>query len=142
MVLLTGLFGAGLFLSHWEAVSLDPETGHRLAFATQAPAGLPTGLALAVHKGWILGVDPPASPTERVRDPDYIAQLPHNDTGLLFTMIAGLLNLLLIHDALSGCPGGAMRRAEEAARRKRLDALRDELAAEQADAKTDAKTDA
>ncbi len=43
-------------------------------------------------------------------------------------MIAGLLNLLLVHDALGGVPGGLMRRREEKKRRERHDALRAELA--------------
>ena len=45
--------------------------------------------------------------------PENIPKLPRLDEGLLYTMIAGLLNLLLIHDALLGAPGALLRRDRE-----------------------------
>ena len=129
LVLLLGLFLTGLFCSGAEAVSLRPEGGHEYAFVAQVGAGLPTLLGLAYTHGKL-----PGSPAEAPdhRTPEYAARLPAIDTGLLLTMVAGLLNLLLIHDALSGVPGGRARRRDELMRRRRLDALRAELAAETA----------
>jgi hypothetical protein len=114
LVFLCGLFGWGVKVSAGECVSLDKQNGHPYAFFAQLPAGLPTGLALLhTHQYEVkqkLGIE-----ADRPTEPDYekdleaMAQLPHQDEGLLYTMIAGLLNLLLIHDALLGSPGSALR---------------------------------
>src|SRR5690606_5618993 len=98
----------------------------------QIGAGGPTALGLAYNHGKLPAflARPPERP--HVEDPAYAARLPDLDTGLLFTMVAGLLNLLLMHDVLSGVPGGLARRREEERRRRRREALRAELAAEQA----------
>jgi len=134
LVFILGLFLYGLLLSRGEAISLENEKGHPYAFLAQVGVGLPTGVGLLYSHGKLPGGWHLERP--RTRDewkaPEYARTLPDVDTGLLFTMIAGLLNLLLIHDALGGVPGGQARRQEERRRRKRLDALREELAQEQA----------
>lgn len=125
LVLILGMFLTGLWVSRCEAVSLDGELGHPYAFIGQVGVGLPTGLALAyTHEKlpW-----KPDREDEDFQSPAYVARLPQVDTGLLLTMIAGLLNLLLIHDALNGIPGALQRRIEEDRHRRRLDALRAEL---------------
>lgn len=134
LVLVLGLFVAGLALSRGDAVSLREVGGHEYAFLAQIGAGGPTALGLAYNHGKLPAflVDPPEYPD--FEDPAYAARLPDLDTGLLFTMVAGLLNLLLIHDVISGVPGGLARRREEERRRRRREALRAELAAEQATA--------
>jgi hypothetical protein len=129
LVLILGMFLAGLWVSRCEAVSLDGEMGHPYAFLGQVGVGLPTGLALAYTHGKL-----PWKPDREGDDwqsPAYVARLPQVDTGLLLTMIAGLLNLLLIHDALNGIPGALHRRLEDDRQRRRLDALRAELEREQ-----------
>ncbi|MGE0710685.1 MAG: DUF6677 family protein [Planctomycetota bacterium] len=136
LVLILGLFVAGVGISRGECVSLREPGGHRFAFVGQIGAGLPTFAALAynhdklpgLHPGFLELVDAPGG----VQAPAYAAQLPRNDTGLLFTMIAGLLNLLLVHDAMSGVPGAINRRIMEERRRRRLEKLRAELGAEAA----------
>jgi hypothetical protein len=125
LVLVLGMYVAGLAISRCEAVSLDGELGHPYAFMAQIGVGLPTGLALA-YSHERLPWKPDRSEGYWSR-PEYVAQLPAIDTGLLLTMIAGLLNLLLIHDALNGIPGAIQRRAEEARQRRRLEALKEEL---------------
>jgi hypothetical protein len=134
LVLVLGLSVSGLYMSHAEVVSLDAETGHPYAFVAQVGCGLPTALALAYNKGLLW--ERPDEPN-KYADPEYQKRLPEIDTGLLLTMVAGLLNLLLIHDALNGMPGALVRRADEARLRRRLDALRAERAA--AAAKKDAE---
>lgn len=126
LVLLLGLFVAGLALSGCECVSLRAEGGHEYAFVAQVGAGLPTLFGLAYTHGKLPGS--PAEPPD-MRSREFAVRFPAIDTGLLLTMVAGLLNLLMVHDALSGVPGGLARRREEAMRRRRLDALRAELAA-------------
>lgn len=143
MVFVLGLFFWGLLLSRGESVSLRKEGGHEYAFLAQLGAGGPTLLGLAYNHEKIPGLryDPPD-----VSDPNqveaYAARLPGNDAGLLFTMIAGLLNLLLISDALNGVPGAMTRRIEEKRRERRLAALREELAAERAAAAKAAEPEA
>jgi len=117
-VFLVGLYAAGLFVTRGECVSVDKEKGHPYAFFAQVGCGLPTGLALlrshsAEVKKWF-GNEPGAdSYEERDYEKDeFVARLPKLDEGLLYTMIAGLLNLLLIHDAFLGAPGGLLRREE------------------------------
>jgi TM2 domain-containing membrane protein YozV len=131
LVLVLGLFLWGLFLSNGEAVSLENEQGHPYAFLAQIGAGAPTLAGLAYAHGKFPGdfkLDRPRKGEARLRAAEYARTLPDVDSGLLFTMIAGLLNLLLIHDALGGVPGGLARRQEERRRQARLDALRAELA--------------
>lgn len=123
LVLLLGMHVAGLVVSRGDCVSLDQEHGHPYAFVAQLGAGLPTGAALAYAHGKL----PWKPPALEVHDPEYVARLPDVDVGLLFTMVAGLLNLLLIHDLLCGVPGAALRRAEEARLARRLEALKAEL---------------
>ena len=134
VVLVLGLYVSGLVASRGDAVSLRAEVGHEYAFLAQVGAGLPTALGLAYSHGRLPKLQPPdLSHPSLLEDPAYAARLGDVDTGLLFTMIAGLLNLLLIHDALNGVPGALGRRVEERRRRERLDALRAEvLAARQA----------
>jgi TM2 domain-containing membrane protein YozV len=135
LVFVMGLFVAGLFLSGGEAVSLkgDPnrEIGHPYAFLAQIGVGIPTGIGLLYSHGMLPGPKPvlPLTGAEFAAQ-SYARGHPDRDTGLLFTMIAGLLNLLLIHDALSGVPGALVRRADERRRQSRLDALRAEVLAE------------
>ena len=80
-------------------------------------------MALAYSHGRL----PWKPPEIDIHDEAYIARLPAVDAGLLFTMVAGLLNLLLIHDALCGVPGATLRRQEEERRRAAREALREEL---------------
>lgn len=129
LVLVLGMFLSGLWVSRCEAVSLDGEMGHPYAFLGQVGVGLPTGLALAYTHGKLPWR--PERDEEGWQSPAYVARLPQVDTGLLLTMVAGLLNLLLIHDALNGIPGALQRRLEDARQRRRLDALRAELEREQ-----------
>jgi hypothetical protein len=123
-VVLTGLFGWGIGISRGECVSLavDEESGHRYAFIAQVGAGLPVAFALlnthAYEVKHALGIpaERPPEVSSRFSDETYIERLPKLDEGLLYTMIAGLLNLLLIYDAFLGAPGGALRPRDEAAR--------------------------
>lgn len=131
LVLVLGMFLAGLWVSRCEAVSLDGELGHPYAFLGQVGVGLPTGVALAYTHGKLPWK--PDRADEDFQSAAYVARLPQIDTGLLLTMIAGLLNLLLIHDALNGIPGALQRRLEEGRHRRRLDALRAELEREEKD---------
>lgn len=128
LVFVLGLFTWGLLLSRGDAVSLRKDNGHEYAFLAQIGAGLPTLVGLAYNHEKIPGFKPEWPDINDPADSDrYAARLPDNDTGLLFTMIAGLLNLLLIHDALNGVPGGIARREEEERRKRRIAALRKEL---------------
>jgi len=119
-VFLMGLYTAGLFVTRGECVSLDRDKGHPYAFFAQVGCGLPTGMALLrTHveavRNWVGGDPGPArgdvwdGPDDAEKDAA-IKRLPALDEGLLYTMIAGLLNLLLIHDALLGSPGSVLRR--------------------------------
>jgi hypothetical protein len=120
-VALVGLYVAGVVISGGECVSLDKQNGHYVAIFGQVGAGLPTGIALlSAHRYDVkkaLGMEagePPEDPTDQPSRPEFVAMLPRFDTGLLYTTIAGLLNLLLIYDALLGSPGAALRREEDA----------------------------
>ncbi|GIW73030.1 MAG: hypothetical protein KatS3mg102_2572 [Planctomycetota bacterium] len=79
LLVMTFAFGWGASAGH--AVSLEH---HPVAFWLQLPAGGPMLLALGFAPG--LAVPPP----------EVVARL---DLALTFTMVAGLLNLLLVHDA-------------------------------------------
>lgn len=130
-VVLVGLFGWGVGISRGECVSLaaDEDSGHRYAFVAQVGAGLPTALALlSTHSYQVktaLGMkaQEPDRVSNHFQDDDYVERLPKLDEGLLYTMIAGLLNLLLIYDAFLGSPGAALRPRPE-------DALLEEVAPE------------
>jgi hypothetical protein len=137
LVFVLGLFLCGLWLSGGEAVSLRDRFGHPYAFLAQVGAGGPTGLGLLISRKHHY----PQS-EEELRSLEYTRGYPDRDTGLLFTMIAGLLNLLLVHDALNGVPGALGRRRDERLRRKRLDALREELLAERAGQSEEAANEA
>jgi hypothetical protein len=118
-VLIVGLFVSGLWLSGGEAVWLDKEYGHPWAFCAQVGAGIPAGVGLlrshAYEVKTALGIksEPPPPPPTIWQTPEYVRELPHQDEGLLFTMVAGLLNLLLIHDAFCGAPGASAAREED-----------------------------
>jgi hypothetical protein len=111
---LIGLYCSGLFITRGECVSLDKERGHPYAFFAQVGCGLPTGLALLRSHAYevrkFFGGNPDLPEPDNVEDDSYVQRLPRLDEGLLYTMIAGLLNLLLIHDALLGAPGALLRR--------------------------------
>lgn len=116
-LLLNGLYAFGLVLAHGECVSLDKQNGHYVAFFGQVGAGLPTGLALLNTHSYevkkALGMEPELPPDgPSPEDPAFVARLPRLDEGLLFTTIAGLLNILLVYDALIASPGAALRRDE------------------------------
>ncbi|MEZ6184209.1 MAG: DUF6677 family protein [Planctomycetota bacterium] len=131
MVLVLGLYLSGLGLSRGDAVALHGNLSHPIAFVAQVGAGLPTGLAYLRSRGKLPGFR--STPIEELEDEDYfrsrefISQLPGIQTGLLFTMIAGLLNLLLAYDAFRGSPGAVARHLEEARFDVRLARLREEL---------------
>jgi uncharacterized protein DUF6677 len=128
-VLIGGLFLAGVVRSRGECVSLRKPDGHQFAFMAQIGAGLPTLAALAYDGEKIPGLTPGYKRILRSSHEEYSHQVPRSETGLLFTMIAGLLNMLLVWDALSGVPGGTQRRINEARRKRKLDALREEIGA-------------
>lgn len=126
-VLIGGLFLAGVVRSRGECVSLRKPDGHQFAFMAQIGAGLPTLAALAYDAEKIPGLSPGYKEILRSDHEAYSDQVPRSETGLLFTMIAGLLNMLLVWDALCGVPGGTQRRINEARRKRKLDALRTEI---------------
>ena len=129
-VLIGGLFLAGVVRSRGECVSLRKPDGHQFAFMAQIGAGLPTLAALAYDAEKIPGLTPGYKEILRSDHDAYSRQVPRSETGLMFTMIAGLLNMLLVWDALSGVPGGTQRRINEARRKRKLDALRAEIGAQ------------
>jgi len=133
-VLIGGLFLAGVVRSRGECVSLRKPDGHQFAFMAQVGAGLPTLAALAFDAEKIPGLTPGYKEILRSDHEEYSLQVPRSETGLLFTMIAGLLNMLLVWDALSGVPGGTQRRINEARRKRKLDALREEIGAQEGEA--------
>jgi len=134
-VLILGLFVAGVGISKGECVSLREPDGHKFAFMGQIGAGLPTFLALAYNHQKLPGLRPGyvdlLEETGGHTGEAYASHLPNNDTGLLFTMIAGLLNLLLVHDALSGVPGAINRRIADERKRRKIEKLKEELLAEE-----------
>ncbi|MFC1706363.1 DUF6677 family protein [Planctomycetota bacterium] len=80
-------FGFGLLVTSGHAVSW---TDHRFAFFCQVLTGLPAALGVVIDlsRGAVGGSTIPPI--------DTVARL---DLGILFTMVAGLLNLLIAHDA-------------------------------------------
>jgi len=130
LLLVLGLYMWGIQLSHGDAVSLDTERGHPYAFVAQIGVGGPTLLALAYSKNKLPGLPNPPRSDADYREPEYVSRLPDVDTGLLFTMVAGLLNVLLVYDTMRGVPGAIIRRTEDRRLQKRLQALREELAQE------------
>lgn len=108
------LYLAGLVMSRGEAVALHEEDGHRYAFLAQVGVGsLSAGAAIYTHWPELKsGFDSELSLSlandrrfVRDRDPAHIATLPWIDTGLLYTMVAGLLNVLIIFEAWTGGQG-------------------------------------
>ena len=86
---ITATFLFGLISSEGRAVSVRK---HPYAFAAQVGAGLLT----VVPAGYRLTLD---LRPETVRPPDSdIPLYARLDLGLLFTMVAGLLNLVLVHN--------------------------------------------
>lgn len=134
-VLILGLFVAGVGISKGECVSLREPDGHKFAFMGQIGAGLPTFLSLAYNHQKLPGLRPGyvdlLEQSGGHTGEAYASHLPYNDTGLLFTMIAGLLNLLLVHDALSGVPGAINRRIADERKRRKIEKLKEELLAEE-----------
>ncbi|MCA8920952.1 MAG: hypothetical protein KDD82_04025 [Planctomycetes bacterium] len=132
MVLVLGMYLLGLGLSRGDAVALHGDLAHPIAFVAQVGAGLPTGLAYLRSRGKLPGFrDVPAEDVESeeyFQSEEFISRLPAVQTGLLFTMIAGLLNLLLAYDAFRGSPGAVARHLEEARLELRVQRLREELA--------------
>ena len=113
LILINGLFLSGWIMSRGEAMSLHERDGHRYAFVLQVGAGGPTALSLLwTHLPDIAGgfeaeamEDYADARQEQWEKPEYIARLPELDTGLLFTMVAGLLNLLVVFEAATGAIG-------------------------------------
>ena len=144
-VLILGLFVAGVGISKGECVSLREPDGHKFAFMGQIGAGLPTFLSLAYNHQKLPGLRPGyvdlLEESGGHTGEAYASHLPNNDTGLLFTMIAGLLNLLLVHDALSGVPGAINRRIAEERKRRKIEKLKEELLAEEAKAAGEPEAD-
>jgi hypothetical protein len=132
LILVLGLYTWGLLLSRGDAVSLDSQRGHPYAFVAQIGVGGPTLLALAHSKNKLPGFENPPRSDADYREPEYVSRLPDIDTGLLFTMVAGLLNVLLVYDAMRGIPGAIIRRTEDRRLQARLRDLRDELEREAA----------
>jgi len=85
------MFAAGLSIT--EGYALSPKE-HPLAFGAQVLAGVPAAVGLLLTGGG------------RTMDPGLLGRLPPPevvsmfDLGLVFTMVAGLLNLLVVLDAL------------------------------------------
>lgn len=89
-------FAVGLYLTQGFAVSWE---SHRLAFVFQVPVGLTTGVGMLLGGSRTGGFGAAIPPDEVVA---------HMDLGLLFTMVAGLLNVLIVYDA---CERAVLRRA-------------------------------
>ncbi|MDF1665187.1 MAG: hypothetical protein P1V97_25720 [Planctomycetota bacterium] len=109
-VLINGLFLSGWVMSHGEAMSLHKEDGHRYAFIAEVGAGGPTLLSLAYTHAPEIGsgfdkdkaLDYAAERETRSRTPEYYTRLPWYETGLLYCMVAGLLNFLVVYEASTG----------------------------------------
>jgi hypothetical protein len=118
-VLINGLFLSGWAMSHGEAMSLHKEDGHRYAFLGEVGAGVPALLSLAwTHAPEILSnfdedkADEYAREREsKYKTPAYYGRLPWLETGLLYCMVAGLLNFLVIYEASTG--GNGIDKGEE-----------------------------
>ena len=80
------LFALGMLLAGWENVSPDR---HPWYFATQVWAGLPTAAA------WL------ATTNVELTEP-----LPYGRVGVLYSAVAGLLNLVAIADCWARCKRG------------------------------------
>jgi TM2 domain-containing membrane protein YozV len=110
LILLNGLFLSGWVMSGGGAMSLHAADGHRYAFLAEIGAGAPTLTALALtHREELTGgfdedlvLELSEQREHSRRQPEAIARLPWDDTGLLYCMIAGLLNMLVIYEAASG----------------------------------------
>lgn len=112
-VIINGLFLSGWAMSKGEAMSLYEEDGHRYAFLAEVGAGGPTIASLAYthwedlenrwQQDWLL--ESMRSRLKATDDPDYVASLPWIDAGLLYCMVAGLLNLLIVYEAATGGRG-------------------------------------
>jgi len=100
--LIVGLFLFGYLATKGEVVSYAE---HPYAFYAQLGAGLPTIVGLLRTKAEVL---PSLSP----------GIVPWIDLGLLYTCVAGLLNVLLVLDGFDFATGGPARRAALAAREK------------------------
>ncbi|MBS0190990.1 MAG: DUF6677 family protein [Phycisphaerales bacterium] len=110
-----GLFLAGLFVGGIDAVD-NKEDG--LWFIAQAPAGIVAFGANAIHQNFYKGVDPMTRgglrrmpyPGESINDRGVIVQGGNppaqrslarvHEMGILFTAVAGLLNVLAIIDSM------------------------------------------
>jgi hypothetical protein len=90
-VLLTATFALGLVLTEGGAVSFEE---HRIALCAQIFAGAPALAGLVRDHGRYAAVE--GFSIRPIMSPEVVAMI---DLGLLFTMLAGLLNLLLIVDA-------------------------------------------
>lgn len=107
------MFMSGWVMSRGEAMSLHPEDGHRYAFFAQVGAGGPVALSLLItHKDdFIEGFDDETQTRLKnqrdafYRTPEYVERLPWTETGLLYTMIAGLLNIMIVFEAFTGGQG-------------------------------------
>lgn len=112
-VLINGLFLSGWVMSQGEAMSLHKEDGHRYAFIAEVGAGGPTLLSLAYTHAPEIGsgfdeeksLNYAAEREERSRTPEYYTRLPWYETGLLYCMVAGLLNFLVVYEASTGGMG-------------------------------------
>lgn len=118
-VLINGLFLSGWVMSQGEAMSLHKEDGHRYAFIAEVGAGGPTLLSLAYTHAQEIGAGFDedkslafaAEREERSRTPEYYTRLPWYETGLLYCMVAGLLNFLVVYEASTG--GFGVPKSEE-----------------------------
>jgi TM2 domain-containing membrane protein YozV len=112
-ILINGLFLSGWVMSYGEAMSLHKEDGHRYAFLAQVGAGGPQLLAIIyTHSAEIFSNfdedvidDLRLAREDKYQTPEYYTRLPWTETGLLYCMIAGLLNLLIIYEASTGGEG-------------------------------------
>jgi hypothetical protein len=82
-----GTFAIGMLLTKGYAVSFSE---HPLAFCLQLPAMAPTLIGEVFDRARAPSAGPRLPPAE------VIAMI---DLGMLYTMVAGLLNVVLIHDA-------------------------------------------
>lgn len=131
MVSLYGLFFYGMYLGSWKNVYLRSGTSKsgvstvvdRLTFVGQAPIGIAAWPAIWQYKqmsreffpaGWR---DFESTPTE-----DQLNRLQSEgdkywDLGVIYTIIAGVLNLLVMYDAYAG-PIPLVEETEEPARQE------------------------
>ena len=113
LVLVNGLFLSGWIMSSGEAMSLHKDDGHRYAFLAEVGVGGAAMLSLVyTHFPEIVSgfdEDVVADYAQRREDtyqtPQYYSRLPWMEVGLLYCMVAGLLNLLIIYEAATGARG-------------------------------------